>query len=109
MLRAEMRVLLHLGQYGQMTAREICSRTKMHKTKISRAVSALENKGYLTRETVEKDRRQEALSLTRAGRAAYADLGEVAKAHDAALRDRIGTARAAALKATLKDITQTFP
>jgi len=49
MLRTEWRVLFHLGLYGQMTATEIGQRSRMHKTKISRAVSALEEKRFLTR------------------------------------------------------------
>ena len=36
MLRTEWRVLFHLGNYGEMTAKEIGSRAKIHKTKISR-------------------------------------------------------------------------
>ena len=41
MLRTEWRVLFHLGLYGTMTAAQIGSRAKMHKTKISRAVQRL--------------------------------------------------------------------
>jgi DNA-binding MarR family transcriptional regulator len=85
MLRTEWRVLFHLGRYGDMTAKEICERASMHKTKVSRAVRALEQKRYLLREPQEHDRRHETLSLTRQGQAVYKDLYKSAKVYDAEL------------------------
>lgn len=82
MLRTEWRVLFHLGIYGNLTAKEICTRAKMHKTKISRAVARLETRRFLTRETQEQDRRQETLALTPQGLAAYQDLLGVAQSYD---------------------------
>jgi hypothetical protein len=49
MLRTEWRVLFHLGRYGAMSAREISRRAGIHKTKVSRAVAALERKRFLER------------------------------------------------------------
>lgn len=85
MLRTEWRVMFHLGQYGAMTAREICDRSSIHKTKVSRAVKALEERRFLSRTPLETDRRGEILSLTKAGQAAYADLLVVAERHHASL------------------------
>ena len=48
MLRTEWRVVFHLGCYGKMTAKEICDRGGIHKTKVSRAVAALGKKRFLT-------------------------------------------------------------
>jgi DNA-binding MarR family transcriptional regulator len=79
MLRTEWRVLFHLGRYGNLTAKSICDLARIHKTKVSRAVSALEEKRFLDRSELEEDRRHEVLSLTDAGRAAYRDLS--AEAH----------------------------
>ena len=67
MLRTEWRVLFHLGFYGEMTAKEICDRGRLHKTKVSRAVAKLEERRFLTRKEVENDRRQAQLSLTKQG------------------------------------------
>lgn len=89
MLRTEWRVLFHLGRYGAMTAKDICARASMHKTKVSRAVRALEEKRYLLRTPQERDRRHETLSLTRQGQAVYSDLYQVAKTYDAALSARL--------------------
>lgn len=85
MLRTEWRVLFHLGLYGDMTAKRICDLAALHKTKVSRAVAALEEKRLLTRETIPSDRRNERLSLTRNGRSVFAELEESAKAYDAKL------------------------
>lgn len=85
MLRTEWRVLFHLGRYGPLTAKEICVRASLHKTKVSRAVSALERKRYLAREVQAQDRRHETLALTGAGAAVYRDLVQAAKAYDAKL------------------------
>ena len=83
MLRTEWRVLFHLGNYGDMTAREICDRSKLHKTKVSRAVAGLEKRRFLTREKVQQDRRSEVLRLSQAGLSAYLDLQDFARNYDA--------------------------
>lgn len=85
MLRTEWRVLFHLGRYGEMTAKEICERASLHKTKVSRAVSSLEQKRYLRRAPQQRDRRHENLSLTRQGLLVYADLFQAAKRYNAEL------------------------
>lgn len=84
-LRTEWRVLFHLGRYGDMPAREICTRARLHKTKVSRAVAALQAKRYLTRSADVKDRRVERLTLTSEGRRVYRDLYAVAQRFDAEL------------------------
>jgi len=85
MLRTEWRVLFHLGIFGELTATEIGRRSKTHKTKISRAVAALERRRFLTRVTDEKDRRNEILRPTSAGVAAHDYLKDAAQQHNAAL------------------------
>jgi DNA-binding MarR family transcriptional regulator len=101
MLRTEWRVLAHLGQYGELTARDICTRADLHKTKVSRAVKALEARRFLTRRTVERDRRQEVLSLTPAGQAAFRHLVEEARAYDLALAKGLSPGDLAALRRCL--------
>jgi len=82
MLRTEWRVLFHLGRYGPLTAKEICERARIHKTKVSRAVSALEEKRYLLRKEQAEDRRLETLRLTQAGKTVFRDLYEEAARFD---------------------------
>jgi DNA-binding MarR family transcriptional regulator len=70
----EWRVLVTLGQYGVMTGKQIGAHGHMHKTKVSRAVAALEKRRLLTRRSNPADMRESFLSLTPAGRAVYEDL-----------------------------------
>lgn len=80
MTRTQWRVLFHLGRYGDMTARDICTRARTHKTKVSRAVSALEDIRFLKRQKDLDDRRFETLCLTTDGYKAYKTLcGKAAK------------------------------
>lgn len=72
--RPEWRVLAALADFGPATATEIGARSAQHKTKVSRAVRALEMRRWLKRERMAEDRRRETLTLTPAGRAAYRDL-----------------------------------
>ena len=101
MLRTEWRVLFHLGRYGPMTAKEIGDRARVHKTKISRAVAALETKRFLTRHVVAGDRRQAELQLTKPGRAAFDDLYKAARDFDAALIAQFSADEGTALKRCL--------
>ena len=89
MTRPEWKVLAHLGQADTLTAREIVRRTGLHKTKVSRAVSALESRRWLERNRDEVDRRIEHLTLTRTGRKGYDALTALLKAREAELLNRL--------------------
>tara|TARA_R110002049_G_scaffold44333_3_gene129780 strand:- start:14925 stop:15371 length:447 start_codon:yes stop_codon:yes gene_type:complete len=109
MLRTEWRVLFHLGLYGQLTASDIATRAKMHKTKISRAVYRLSERRFVTRARDDGDRRVEHLTLTARGRAAYDDLRAVARRYDAALTDALDPAEGAALRRALQKLKSMGP
>ena len=85
MLRTEWRVVFHLGRYGELTAKDICDHARIHKTKVSRAVRALEEKRFLRRKERAEDRRHEALILTAQGKSVYDDLYRAAQEFDDAL------------------------
>lgn len=106
MLRTEWRVLFHLGYYGDKTAREICDMSKMHKTKVSRAVAALEKRRFLVRERVETDRRSEILRLTKVGNSAYLDLREVAQDYDKNLSANLSEEESQVLRSALLKIAK---
>lgn len=72
--RPEWRVLAALGDLGEATATQLGAHSAQHKTKVSRAVFALEKRRWLTRVVDPKDRRSEMLSLTEAGTGAYQSL-----------------------------------
>lgn len=67
----EWRVLATLSALGSATATEIGRDSAMHKTKVSRAVAALEKRRWVLRDTDMADRRLEHLSLTAGGKAAF--------------------------------------
>lgn len=104
MLRTEWRVLFHLGIYGRMSAKEIGQRSKMHKTKISRAVARLEERRFLTRQASEEDRRLEYLQLTQQGQAAYRDLLAVAERYDSQLTAALTPEEVVGLRALLRKL-----
>ncbi|WP_170787149.1 MarR family winged helix-turn-helix transcriptional regulator [Ruegeria lacuscaerulensis] len=106
MLRTEWRVLFHLGNYGEITAKEIGERARIHKTKISRAVSKLELRRFLTRTPSERDRRVEHLKLTPAGKAAYRELCGIARQYDAKLAAMFDEDEAALLRKMLQKLAE---
>jgi DNA-binding MarR family transcriptional regulator len=89
MTRPEWKVLAHLGEAETLTAREIVRRTGLHKTKVSRAVSALETRRWLERTRDEADRRIEHLALTPKGRKSYAALTGLLKAREDELMQKL--------------------
>lgn len=89
MTRPEWRVLAHLGQNETLTARDICDRARMHKTEVSRAISALEKRRWLTRQRDQADRRLEHLCLTSAGRRAFRELGTAARKFETGLMAKL--------------------
>lgn len=106
MLRTEWRVIFHLGRYGQLTAKTICERAQIHKTKVSRAVHALEAKRFLTRTSLESDRRHETLKLTPAGERVFRDLFQQAKQFDTDLMADFSDAEQAQIRRFLVKIAQ---
>lgn len=88
--RPEWRTLATIGQMGTTTATAIGLHSSMHKTKVSRAVFALEKRGWLTRTVNQADRRTEQLELTRQGRREYEELVKLAIAFEHELEQRIG-------------------
>jgi DNA-binding MarR family transcriptional regulator len=67
----EWRVLATLGEFWQMSAKEVGQHSRMHKTRVSRAVLSLEKRRLLTRSPSVADRREEILSLSTTGREIY--------------------------------------
>lgn len=85
----EWRTLATLAQFGEMTAGAIGVHAALHKTKVSRAVSALEARRWLTRTENDRDRREEFLALTNHGRKAYQELAPEMLAFEKALLNKL--------------------
>ncbi len=86
----EWRVLATLGQFEEMSAKAIGRHSAMHKTKVSRAVRALEERRWLRRRPSEEDRREEILTLTAQGESAYRQIVPKALAFERLLLDQLG-------------------
>lgn len=93
----EWRVLATLGEFKTMTAKAIGLHAHMSKVKVSRAVTALEEKGFIERTANTQDMREAFLKLTRKGQATYAAIVPLALDYEAALRDRLTEEEAALL------------
>jgi DNA-binding MarR family transcriptional regulator len=87
----EWRVLATLGQFEEISAKEIGRHSSMHKTKVSRAVQALEERRWLKRRESEEDRREELLTLTALGRKAYREIVPKAVEFERRILDELGS------------------
>ncbi len=97
----EWRVIATLGEYERMTAKEVGTHSRMHKTKVSRAVAALEGKRLIERQLNEDDMREAFLALTARGLRVYQDLAPRALAFEQALNATLGNGERAQLDAIL--------
>ncbi|CAN1496858.1 MarR Transcriptional regulators [Rhabdaerophilaceae bacterium] len=104
MTRTQWRVLAHVGKFGTITARQICANAHIEKTKVSRAIRALENADVLVRVAGEDDRRTERLSLTQNGKAIYAQLGQLALNYDEHIRQLLGLENVVQLESLLHQL-----
>jgi DNA-binding MarR family transcriptional regulator len=86
----EWRVLATLGQFEEIGAKAIGQHSSMHKTKVSRAVRALEERRWLKRRESEEDRREEILSLTALGQKTYREIVPKALAFERHILDELG-------------------
>lgn len=70
----EWRIILQLAAKESLTATEIVEITAMEKSKVSRAVSHLEERGFVARTPSEDDHRTKALTLTPPGQKLYGNI-----------------------------------
>ncbi|MBS0533389.1 MAG: MarR family transcriptional regulator [Proteobacteria bacterium] len=102
----EWRVLVVLAEFGSMTAKAVGQRSNMHKTKVSRAVAVLEQRGLVTRRSNSADLREAFLSLTPAGRAVYEELAPGALEFADRLLSAVDPADRETLQRILEQLTQ---
>ena len=107
--RPEWRTLATIGQFNRITATEIGAHSSMHKTKVSRAIRALEERKWITRQVDQTDRRVEHIELTREGRTHYRDLVALARSYEARLVEMLGEIGAAELEAGISAIETRIP
>jgi len=88
--RTEWRVLFNIGQYGPISATEIAEASGLEKTKISRAVQRLFERGWLRRIHLESDRRKQELELTKSGLKVFHELAKLASTFNQKFEERLG-------------------
>ena len=108
MTRPEWRALAALGNFGRMTATEIGRHSKMHKTKVSRAVQSMEERRWLRREDDPDDRRVEHLELTPLGLKFYREIVVLARAYETEILKRLGKSGLLSLEAGLDAIEAAY-
>lgn len=101
----EWRVLVNVGYSETPSIRDIESRVKLEKSKVSRAAAKLESKGLITKKTDESDRRLLKLALTAKGAEMLTKLIPVAQAFQTELIVALG-GQANALNQALDRITE---
>jgi len=81
----EWRVIVTVGPAWSCTAQHVADSTRMHKTRVSRAIASLVKRGLIERTCNADDRREMELRLTSSGRAMYTELVPLALERERAL------------------------
>ena len=97
----EWRVMATVAQERGCTAQFIAQSTRMHKTRVSRAIAHLMQRGLIERGASAHDRRAMQLRLSGAGRRMYAQLVPLALAREAMLLNCLSAAERRAFLAAL--------
>ncbi|MCZ2076257.1 MAG: MarR family transcriptional regulator [Bryobacterales bacterium] len=70
------RVLAVIGRYEPLSARELANRTSLDPFRVTRILTILCDKGFVSRRTDRTDRRKISLRLTRVGRATHDEIAK---------------------------------
>ncbi len=101
----EWRAIATLGQFDVITAKDVGAHSHMHKTKVSRAVAALERKGFVARRPNPDDMREAFLMLTPKGQATYRELAPLALDFASQLSAELDDGELAALERVLSRLS----
>ncbi len=102
----EWRVLAVIGEADRVAARDVVRKTPMDKMTVSRAVTSLEQKGFVTRAADESDRRVSMLSLSPAGRTLFDRIAALALAFEDDLLSSLEPDEAAAFRLALEKLEE---
>lgn len=104
--KPEWRSFATIGQYRETTATDIVRHSCMHKTKVSRAIAALEARRWIERRISDADKRVEILSLTQDGAAAFEELTGLAREYEKRLFENLATHDVSVVTDTLRRIEE---
>jgi DNA-binding MarR family transcriptional regulator len=104
--RQEWRVLAALVELGPVSATEIAAHSTLDKMSTSRAVNALEEKGYLRRADAAEDRRNKIINLTAAGSGLYNKIAPLVLAQETYLLEIFSADERSILDRLLRGLEQ---
>ena len=81
----EWRIMMILAEYPEVSADEVCRRTKIEKSVVSRAVARLLKRHLINRDVDENDRRRSVLRLSETGLSVYDEVMPIARGYEAKL------------------------
>jgi len=82
----EWRIMAILGEYPGVSAEEVCQRTQMEKSIVSRAISRLLQRQLIDRQTDSQDKRRSCLRLTDNGVSVYNEIVPLSYRYEEALQ-----------------------
>ena len=100
----EWRVMAIVGAFAPLSSNAVCERAAMDKTKVSRAVTSLVEKGYLERARHAADGRLVALALTPAGQSVHQGIVPLAREVETQLVAVLSEAERASLRRVLRKL-----
>ena len=100
----EWRVLVTVGQRRECTAQQVAASTRMHKTRVSRAVASLTKRKLIERVACAEDGRELRLSLTKAGYNVYEVLVPLALKRERTLLSKMSNVHSQAFIAALSEL-----
>ena len=81
----EWRIMMILAEYPDVSADEVCRRTKIEKSVVSRAAARLLKRHFINRDIDENDRRRSILRLSETGLSVYDEVMPIARDYEAKL------------------------
>ncbi|MEM9843386.1 MAG: MarR family transcriptional regulator [Pseudomonadota bacterium] len=102
-------ILFSLSHQDGLVARDICGVTGLPKNSISRAVTELEAKELIARDTDRSDKRAKPLHLTEAGRSLLGEIVPIFTERQAAMRAPLSTDEAAEFDRLITKIVYGMP
>lgn len=85
------RVISRIGELGKVSQKELVEYSWIEQAQVSRALSVLEKRGYLTYVSSEKDRRIKLYSLTREGEEYRKNLAPIIAGHHKQITEALTT------------------
>ncbi len=98
---AEWRMMAILAEYPDISAEEVCQRTKIEKSVVSRAVARLLTRHLINREIDPEDKRRSILSLSETGLSVYDEVMPVTESFEKRLIEKLSKAERKSLSILL--------